>query len=163
MPYENEHACRLESPDKYTQFRRGSRTHEGKTYGVIYGQPKGGGGWEQQSLRYDKGTWTAGEARSHCGSHGGSFEAAARGLERPIPEPEPEPQPEPEPVPARAFALELEEEPVDLIEVDVDALLATQETALTPEEFKAWLREAVGGIVDEKVAARVRQLTGRLD
>jgi HK97 family phage prohead protease len=76
-PYPNEHACRLSDPDKYDKLRRGTREHEGKTYSVIYGRPKGGGGWEEQAYRYKKSEWTAAEARAHCKSHEGKFEAAS--------------------------------------------------------------------------------------
>jgi len=75
-PYPNEHACRLQSPDKFSEFRRGTRSHEGKKYSVIFGKPKEGEGWEEQAYRYDKDTWEASEARSHCKSHDGTFEAA---------------------------------------------------------------------------------------
>lgn len=57
----------------------GDREHEGKKYDVIYGWPKGGGGWRTQAFRYPKETWTASQARSHCNSHDGSFEAASNG------------------------------------------------------------------------------------
>jgi len=43
---------------------------------VIYGQPKGGGGWQQQAFRYNTDTWGTAEARAHCSSHDGRFEAA---------------------------------------------------------------------------------------
>jgi len=75
-PYPQEHACRISDPDQYSEFRRGSREHEGKRYSVIYGNKDGT--WEQQAFRYNKDSWTAGEARTHCNSHDGSFEAAAR-------------------------------------------------------------------------------------
>lgn len=75
-PYPNEHACRLQDPDKFSEFRRGARSHEGKKYSVIFGKPKEGEGWEEQAYRYDKDTWEASEARSHCKSHEGKFEAA---------------------------------------------------------------------------------------
>ena len=75
-PYPNEHACRLQDPGKFTEFRRGTRDHEGKKYSVIFGNPKGGGGWEEQAYRYGKDIWDAGAARNHCKSHDGSFEAA---------------------------------------------------------------------------------------
>jgi len=75
-PYPNEHACRLQPPDKFSEFRRGTRSHEGKKYSIIFGKPKDGEGWEEQAYRYDKDTWEASEARSHCKSHDGSFEAA---------------------------------------------------------------------------------------
>jgi hypothetical protein len=43
---------------------------------VLFGFKKDGES-EEQAYRYPKDNWTAAEARSHCGSHGGSFEAAA--------------------------------------------------------------------------------------
>jgi chromosome segregation ATPase len=78
MPYENEHACRLEDPGKFqdNSFRRGKREHNGKEYSVIYGKLKGKTTTTEQAYRYNKNTWTADEARKHCKDHGGSFEAA---------------------------------------------------------------------------------------
>jgi HK97 family phage prohead protease len=77
-PYPNEHACRLQAPSKFSDFRRGSRKHEGKTYYIIFGQRKDDETkWEEQAYRYPKDTWEAGEARAHCKSHDGSFEAAS--------------------------------------------------------------------------------------
>ena len=76
MPYPNEHACRLKSPDKYSKFGRGSRkSRNGKIYSIIYGIIKPGKS-EEQAYRYSKSTWSAAEARSHCSRHGGTFEAA---------------------------------------------------------------------------------------
>lgn len=75
-PYANEHACRLQEPGKFDRFRRGDRNHEGKTYAVIYGHPKAGGGWEEQAYRYNKETWSTDQARGHCKAHEGRFEAA---------------------------------------------------------------------------------------
>ena len=79
-PYENEHACRLQDPDKYDRFTRGSRKHEGKTYHIIFGWRKNDEGEEiseEQAYRYKKDEWTAAEARAHCKAHDGDFEAAA--------------------------------------------------------------------------------------
>ncbi len=77
-PFPNEHACRLNDPGKYSEIRRGTRKHNGKAYGVLYGKPKeGDGGWEEQAYRYSKDVWEADEARAHCKSHEGSFEAAS--------------------------------------------------------------------------------------
>jgi len=77
-PYPNEHACRINEPGKYEKFRRkaNARDHEGKKYDVIYGKVKGEDKWEEQAYRYPKGSWTADEARAHCKSHEGDFEAA---------------------------------------------------------------------------------------
>jgi hypothetical protein len=77
-PYPNEHACRLAQPDKFSEFRRGSRKHEGKTYSVIYGKVKDTDTWEEQAYRYPKDNWTESEARQHCTDHKGiSFEPAS--------------------------------------------------------------------------------------
>ena len=79
MPYPNEHACRLQPPDKYDSFARQKRKSSGgKVYSVIFGilRKAGKRTSEEQAYRYPKGSWTASEARSHCKDHGGSFEAA---------------------------------------------------------------------------------------
>ena len=80
MPYPNEHACRLNNPDKYSKmFRKnGERSHNGKSYDVIYGVKKDGKS-EEQAYRYPKSSWDEGAARSHCSSHNGSFEPAKKG------------------------------------------------------------------------------------
>lgn len=76
MPYPNEHACRLKSPSKYSRFRRATRkSGGGKIYSVIYGIIRQGKS-EEQAYRYNKSSWSASEARSHCSRHGGRFEAA---------------------------------------------------------------------------------------
>jgi HK97 family phage prohead protease len=77
-PYENEHACRLRNPDDFKDgsFRRTKRKHEGKEYSVIMGKLKGEDTMTEQAYRYNKETWTASSARSHCSSHDGTFEAA---------------------------------------------------------------------------------------
>ena len=79
IPYPNEHACRLREPDDFqaNSFRRMSRTHEGKKYSVIIGRLKGETSTTEQAYRYNKDTWTASEARSHCDDHDGTFEAAS--------------------------------------------------------------------------------------
>jgi len=74
-PYPDEHACRLADPGQFDRFRRGTRTHEGKVYSVIFGIKNNKA--QDQAYRYKKDVWTAGEARSHCKAHDGSFEAAA--------------------------------------------------------------------------------------
>ena len=76
-PYPNEHACRLADPGKFEKIRSGTRKHEGKVYRVLYGKPKGSDAWEEQALRYPKGSWSAEEAGAHCKDSGGSFEAAS--------------------------------------------------------------------------------------
>ena len=77
-PYPNEHACRLKSPGQYDVCRRGTRSHNGKQYSIIFCK-KTGGKMEEQAYRYNKKTWSAGEAGSHCRAHGGTFSAARRG------------------------------------------------------------------------------------
>jgi hypothetical protein len=68
----------LNPPGKYKRIRRnnGAQSHNGKRIDVIYGV-KDDGKTEIQALRYPKGSWSASEARSHCGGRGGRFEAAA--------------------------------------------------------------------------------------
>jgi len=76
-PYPNFHSCRLEDPDKYPKkrYEKCGQKHNGKCIDVIYGivSPKKS---EIQALRYPKEIWTASDARSHCKSKNGSFEAA---------------------------------------------------------------------------------------
>jgi len=76
-PYPNEHACHLQPPSKFSDFRRGTRKHEGKTYSIIFGKVKDGETWEEQAYRYAKDVWEAADARAHCKSHDGKFEAAS--------------------------------------------------------------------------------------
>jgi len=78
MPYPNEHACRLADPGQFVRIRSEERKHKGKIYRVLYGFLRKGGS-KEQAYRYPKGSWTAGEARRHCQSHGGRFEAAGGG------------------------------------------------------------------------------------
>lgn len=80
MPFPNEHACRLENPDKYPKKRRINcdQKSDGKCIDVIYGIIRPGKS-DVQALRYPKETWTASEARNHCSGRGGSFEAASDG------------------------------------------------------------------------------------
>jgi hypothetical protein len=79
-PYPNEHSCRLRDPDDFQDgsFRRVTRRHEGKEYGVIMGRLVGEDTMTEQAYRYGKDTWSADEAQSHCEAHDGSFEAASR-------------------------------------------------------------------------------------
>jgi|GEM_PF-2887532 len=81
MPFLNEYACRIREPIKGAKTRRsnGARTHNSKKYDVIYQEKDGK--WHDQAYRYPKGTWNASEARSHCKSHNGSFEAAKKSKE----------------------------------------------------------------------------------
>lgn len=77
-PYPEEHACRLQSPSKYGEFRRTTRKHDGKTYSIIWGKVKDSDEWEEQAYRYPKSTWKVDDARAHCKDHDGKlFEPAA--------------------------------------------------------------------------------------
>jgi len=80
MPFPNEHACRLKSPESFQEgrFRRMTRKHAGKVYSIILGRLKGEDTMTEQAYRYDKNKWTAGEAETHCKEHEGTFEAAKK-------------------------------------------------------------------------------------
>lgn len=78
-PYPNEHACRLQDPDKYVRFKRMARKHDGKTYYVIIGWTKDGKS-EDQTFRYPKDKWSESEARAHCKEHDGFFEPAKKSI-----------------------------------------------------------------------------------
>lgn len=84
MPYPNEHACRLRDPGDFQEnsFRRIKRKHNGKEYSVIVGKLKGEDSTTEQAYRYDKDTWDADEARTHCEDHEGTFEAALQDMAR---------------------------------------------------------------------------------
>ena len=86
-PYPNEHACRVQAPDQFSEFRRGETDDNGKKIGVIYG--KKDGTWQVQSYRFKKGVWRLADARSFCSRHGGTFEAAAETGQPEIPGEEP--------------------------------------------------------------------------
>ena len=77
-PYENEYSCRLRDPGNFQDgtFKRGSRKHDGKEYGVIFGKLKGETAMTEQAYRYPHDTWGADDAKSHCESHDGSWEKA---------------------------------------------------------------------------------------
>jgi hypothetical protein len=79
-PYPNEHSCRLKDPETLNIVGSGERKHNGKTYRVIYGKPKGEekAGSVEQAYRYPIKTWSEAEARKHCQDHGGNFEPATR-------------------------------------------------------------------------------------
>ena len=78
IPYQNEHACRLKDPDTLDIVGSEERKHDEKTYRVIFGKEKdGNGGSVEQAYRYPKDTWDVDDARSHCASHDGKFEAAS--------------------------------------------------------------------------------------
>ena len=78
MPYPNEHACRLKEPGGFQKgrFRRTSRKSGRKVYHIIMGRLKGQSAMTEQAYRYPKESWSAAQARKHCSSHGGRFEAA---------------------------------------------------------------------------------------
>jgi hypothetical protein len=80
-PYPNEHSCRLRDPETLDIVGSGERKHNGKTYRVIYGKPKGEekAGSVEQAYRYPVETWSESEARNHCQTHGGRFEPATQG------------------------------------------------------------------------------------
>jgi hypothetical protein len=79
-PYPNEHSCRLRDPETLDIVGSGERKHNGKTYRVIFGKPKGekDAGSVEQAYRYPVETWSESEARKHCQDHDGSFEPATR-------------------------------------------------------------------------------------
>ena len=79
-PYPNEHSCRLRDPETLDIVGSGERKHNGKTYRVIFGKPKGKpeAGSVEQAYRYPVETWSEDEARNHCQDHGGNFEAATK-------------------------------------------------------------------------------------
>lgn len=78
MPYENEHSCRLENPDKYDRFARKNcyQKHDGKCIDFIFGIKAGKS--EVQAMRYNKDVWTEASAKNHCKDHEGTFEAAKK-------------------------------------------------------------------------------------
>lgn len=78
-PYENEHSCRLESPDKYKKFARNncSQKSDGKCIDVIYGILASNKS-EIQALHYPIKSWTEEAAKAHCKSRKGTFEAAKK-------------------------------------------------------------------------------------
>lgn len=90
-PLPNEHACRLRDPGDFQEgsFRRMRREHEGKQYSVIMGRLKGETTLTEQAYRYPKETWSAAQARSHCRSHDGDFEAAERAIILQLSKPDP--------------------------------------------------------------------------
>ncbi|MBA7610766.1 hypothetical protein ES703_17979 [subsurface metagenome] len=88
MPYENEHACRLLSPEAVIQCRRTERISDDKKYGIItceFEAPVAGAGkshWAEQAYRYDIAVWTPAQAKAHCSRHGGQFEPAKPKIEK---------------------------------------------------------------------------------
>jgi regulator of replication initiation timing len=79
LPYPAEHSCRLLDPDEVNVVGSGEREHDGRTYRVIYGKPKGGDGSVEQAYRYPKDTWSEPDARAHCMAHKGILFEPARG------------------------------------------------------------------------------------
>lgn len=79
-PYPNIHACRLRDPNDFEEdsIRTIVRKHEGKEYQVLIGKLKKNEEWAEQSYHYPKSVWTESEARKHCESHDGQFEAAEK-------------------------------------------------------------------------------------
>jgi hypothetical protein len=79
-PYPNEHSCRLRNPDTLDIVGSGTREHDGKTYRVIYGKPKGekDAGSVEQAYRYPVENWSEDQARNHCQEHDGTFEPATK-------------------------------------------------------------------------------------
>jgi len=67
-PYPNEHACRLEDPDKYIRFRRGNDKF-GKGIHAIWGVQGGDKPVELQAIRLDKEKFTVPEARAWLKEH----------------------------------------------------------------------------------------------
>lgn len=78
MPYENEHACRLNDPGKYDRFARKNcyKKSDGKCIDFIFGIK--GNKSEVQALRYPKKIWEVAAARAHCKEKDGRFEAAKK-------------------------------------------------------------------------------------
>jgi len=67
-PYPNEHACRLEDPDKYIRIRR-QNDKFGKGIHAIWGVQGGGKPVELQAIRLTKSKFTAAEARAWIKDH----------------------------------------------------------------------------------------------
>lgn len=76
-PYPGEHACLLNNRDDYDSFARKNceQKHDGKCIDIIYGIADGVS--EIQALRYPKNVWNESDARAHCKSRDGTFEAAS--------------------------------------------------------------------------------------
>jgi hypothetical protein len=72
MPMKSFHSCRLNDPGKYQKIRY--KKQDGAD--VVMGM-KDGGDWEVQAIRYPKDSFDEAAARTSCGKHGGSFEAAS--------------------------------------------------------------------------------------
>ncbi len=77
-PYPNEHACRINPPDKYDRIRRVNcgQKHDGKCIDVIYGVKDNKS--EIQALRYKTDIWDVAAAKNHCKTREGTFEPASK-------------------------------------------------------------------------------------
>ena len=80
MPSPENHVCTINT-GTYAKYRSEVRDHNGKPYTVRFGI-KADGKSEEYEYFYAKARWTAGEARSHCKNHSGSFEAATTAAEK---------------------------------------------------------------------------------
>ena len=73
---EDRHVCQLSPFGGYEKFayEDDAQKHDGKCIDVIYGIKDGKS--EIQALRYKTDVWSAADAKAHCDSRGGTFEAA---------------------------------------------------------------------------------------
>ena len=72
MPYPNEHAARLRSPNQFRKgtFVRKQFAHNGKTYYAIMGKlKKGNSSLTIQAFRYPVTQWSAADAKAHATRH----------------------------------------------------------------------------------------------
>lgn len=76
-PYVGEHACRLNSPTKYTSFARKNcyMKHNSKCVDVIFGIKAGKS--EIQAIRMPTENWSEMAAKTYCKELKGEFDAAA--------------------------------------------------------------------------------------
>jgi len=83
-PYPNEHACRLRDPGDFQSdsFRRVSREHDDRAYGIIMGRLMGETTMTEQAYRYPTAGWSESQAKAHCQDHDGRFEAAEKKRQR---------------------------------------------------------------------------------
>ena len=81
MPYANEHSCDLSSKN-FDTYRRVNcdQKHDGKCIDTVYGITGSGKDRKSEisSLRYKTSIWTETDAKSHCKSRKGKFEAAKK-------------------------------------------------------------------------------------
>ena len=75
-PYENEHSCRIKSPDTFQpdSFRR----MKTGILSIIIGRLKGESKTTTQAYRYPTADWTEDAARKHCQDNDGRFEPAKK-------------------------------------------------------------------------------------